>query len=124
MGDKGMQRLIHPKKQPHNRRGPARWTLWEIALITLSVLLIVFPLYAEVSSWLNPLIAPAAPRLQQPEPSAASPQPAEPSPASAASPQPAEPSPVQPSDANLQRVTSTTAPTAGSGATATTVPPT
>src|SRR5690242_18896431 len=65
MGDKGMQRFVRRKNRPQPGRGPARWTAWEIALMALSVLLIVFPLYAEAYRWLNPLAVPAAPRLQR-----------------------------------------------------------
>ena len=60
-----MQRFVRRKKRPQPGRGPARWTVWEIALIALSLLLIVFPLYAEGYRWLNPLAVPAAPRFQR-----------------------------------------------------------
>ena len=35
-------------------RAPARWTVWEIALVMLSVLMIAFPLYAGTMSWIMP----------------------------------------------------------------------
>src|SRR5215212_689298 len=60
-----MQRFVRRKHRPQPGRGPARWTGWEIALMALSLLLIVFPLYAEGYRWLNPLIVPAAPLLQR-----------------------------------------------------------
>src|SRR3954452_3821586 len=60
-----MQRFVRRKDRPQPGRGPARWTGWEIALMALSVLLIVFPLYAEGYRWLNPLTVPAAPLLQR-----------------------------------------------------------
>src|SRR5436190_11649347 len=60
-----MQRFVRRKNRPQPGRGPARWTGWEIALMVLSLLLIVFPLYAEGYRWLNPLIVPAAPLLQR-----------------------------------------------------------
>src|SRR3954454_12225286 len=59
-----MQRFVRRKNRPQPGRGPARWTGWEIALMALILLLIVFPLYAEGYRWLNPLIVPAAPLLQ------------------------------------------------------------
>ena len=62
-----MQRLFRRRNQPPPIRGraPARWTAWEIALITISLLLIVFPIYTEAYRWLNPQIVPAAPALQR-----------------------------------------------------------
>src|SRR5206468_1059393 len=60
-----MQRFVRRKNRPQPGRGPARWTGWEIALMALSVLLIVFPLYAEGYRWLNPQTVPAAPLLQR-----------------------------------------------------------
>lgn len=59
-----MQRLFRRNSRPPNGRGrkPASWTAWEIVLIVISLLLIVFPLYAEAYRWANPLIAPAAQR--------------------------------------------------------------
>ena len=60
-----MQRFVRRKNRPQPGRGPARWTGWEIALMALSLLLIVFPLYAEAYRWLNPLAVPAAPLLQR-----------------------------------------------------------
>src|SRR3954462_2358025 len=60
-----MQRFVRRKNRPQPGRGPARWTGWEIALMVISLLLIVFPLYAEGYRWLNPLTAPAAPLLQR-----------------------------------------------------------
>src|SRR5262249_26926114 len=67
-----MQRFVRRKNRPQPGRGPTRWTAWEIALIALSILLIVFPLYAEGYRWLNPLVVPAAPRLQQSDATATS----------------------------------------------------
>src|SRR3954452_16929005 len=60
-----MQRFVRRKNRPQPGRGPARWTGWEIALMVLSLLLIIFPLYAEGYRWLNPLAVPAAPLLQR-----------------------------------------------------------
>src|SRR6185436_15283305 len=60
-----MQRFVRRKNRPQPGRGPARWTGWEIALMALSLLLIIFPLYAEGYRWLNPLTVPAAPLLQR-----------------------------------------------------------
>ena len=60
-----MQRFVRRKHRPQPGRGPVRWTGWEIALMALSLLLIVFPLYAEGYRWLNPLAVPAAPLLQR-----------------------------------------------------------
>src|SRR5215211_6674141 len=60
-----MQRFVRRKNRPQPGRGPARWTAWEIVLMALSLLLIVFPLYAEGYRWLNPLAVPAAPLLQR-----------------------------------------------------------
>src|SRR6185295_11224843 len=60
-----MQRFVRRKNRPQPGRGPARWTGWEIALMALSLLLIVFPLYAEGYRWLNPLAVPAAPLLHR-----------------------------------------------------------
>src|SRR5436305_15083851 len=60
-----MQRFVRRKNRPQPGRGPARWTGWEIALMALSLLLIIFPLYAEGYRWLNPLAVPAAPLLQR-----------------------------------------------------------
>src|SRR5215212_6163500 len=60
-----MQRFVRRKHRPQPGRGPARWTGWEIALMALSILLIVFPLYAEGYRWLNPLGVPAAPLFQR-----------------------------------------------------------
>jgi hypothetical protein len=59
-----MQRLFRRKNQPPSGRGraPIAWTAWEIALIVISLLLIVFPLYAEAYRWVNPSIVPAAQR--------------------------------------------------------------
>lgn len=42
------------------RRGPARWTPLEFTMLVLSILLIVFPLYAEAYRWINPVRVPAA----------------------------------------------------------------
>src|SRR6266508_2020979 len=67
-----MQRFVRRKKRPQPGRGPARWTGWEIVLMAISVLLIIFPLYAEGYRWLNPLAVPAAPRLQQSDATATS----------------------------------------------------
>src|SRR5262249_5859247 len=67
-----MQRFVRRKNRPQPGRGPTRWTAWEIALIALSILLIVFPLYTEGYRWLNPLVVPAAPRLQQSDATATS----------------------------------------------------
>jgi len=58
-----MQRDAHHKNQPG--RKPARWTFLEIGMLVIALLLIVFPLYAEAYRWVNPLLAPAAPRLQR-----------------------------------------------------------
>src|SRR5215213_8363989 len=60
-----MQRFVRRKRRPQTGRAPARWTGWEIVLIALSLLLIVFPLYAEGYRWLNPPAVPAAPLLQR-----------------------------------------------------------
>src|SRR5262245_14988008 len=62
-----MHRLFRLNSQPSRGRrpGPARWTPWEIGLIVLSLLLIAFPLYAEVYQWVYPRIAPAAPLEQR-----------------------------------------------------------
>src|SRR5215212_9594315 len=60
-----MQRFVRRKDRPQPGRGPARWTGWEIALMILSLLLIIFPLYAEGYRWLNPLTVPAAPLPQR-----------------------------------------------------------
>src|SRR5215211_39890 len=60
-----MQRFVRRKNRPQPGRGPARWTVWEIALMALSLLLIIFPLYAEGYRWLNPLAVPAAPLFQR-----------------------------------------------------------
>src|SRR5829696_544246 len=60
-----MQRFVRRKDRPQPGRGPARWTAWEIVLMALSLLLIVFPLYAEGYRWLNPPAVPAAPLLQR-----------------------------------------------------------
>src|SRR5829696_807101 len=60
-----MQRFVRRKDRPQPGRGPARWTAWEIVLMALSIVLIVFPLYAEGYRWLNPLAVPAAPLLQR-----------------------------------------------------------
>jgi uncharacterized repeat protein (TIGR01451 family) len=89
-----MQRLFRRNRRPPpgRGRGPARWTAYEVALIVLSLLLIVFPLYAEAYRWLNPLVAPAAPRAQEAptdatpatEPTVVEPAPAEPAPAETA----------------------------------------
>jgi len=59
-----MQRLFRRKNQRPSGRGrqPIAWTAWEIALIVISLLLIVFPLYAEAYRWVNPSIVPAAQR--------------------------------------------------------------
>src|SRR6266540_755249 len=67
-----MQRFVRRKKRPQPGRGPALWTGWEIVLMAISVLLIIFPLYAEGYRWLNPLAVPAAPRLQQSDATATS----------------------------------------------------
>ena len=48
-----------PPTQAGRGRAPARWTGWEIALIVLSTLMIAFPLYAEVTRWIMPPLAPA-----------------------------------------------------------------
>lgn len=53
-----MQPSSRPPTSAGRGRGPARWTVWEIALIALSALMIAFPLYAEVSRL---VLAPAAP---------------------------------------------------------------
>ena len=60
-----MYRLFRRKNRSQPGRGPVRWTIWEIALIGVSLLLIVFPLYAEVYSWVYPPSAPAAPAEQR-----------------------------------------------------------
>lgn len=54
-------------RSPRSRRGrePARWTLYELLLIALSIALIIFPLSAEVYRWVYPAFAPAAPRAQE-----------------------------------------------------------
>src|SRR5262245_1005081 len=59
-----MHRLFRRNKQPPpvRGRGPARWTAWEGGLIVISLLLIVFPLYAEAYRWINPSVVPAAQR--------------------------------------------------------------
>ena len=33
-------------------------------MLVVAILMIVFPLYTEASRWVNPLVAPAAPRPQ------------------------------------------------------------
>src|SRR5262245_25595379 len=62
-----MQRFTrrNDRPQPSLKRRPARWTAWELLLMVVSLLLIVFPLYAEAYRWINPLAAPAAPRAQE-----------------------------------------------------------
>ncbi|MFL5805225.1 MAG: hypothetical protein ACJ8CR_26225, partial [Roseiflexaceae bacterium] len=61
-----MYRLFRRKRQPPSGRrpGPARWTVWEIGLIVLSLVLIAFPLYIQAYQWLYPPLAPAAELLQ------------------------------------------------------------
>ncbi|MDZ4721326.1 MAG: hypothetical protein SH847_22930, partial [Roseiflexaceae bacterium] len=49
---------------PRRKRGPARWTPLEAALIIVSLVLIAFPLYIEAYRWINPLVIPAASRQQ------------------------------------------------------------
>ncbi len=99
---------LRPKHTPGRGRQPARWTIWEVLLLSLSVLLIIFPLYAETYRWINPLPAPAqeidptppsesapveqpAPDepVEQPAPDAPVEQPAPDAPAVEASPEPA-----------------------------------
>ncbi|MEI7646460.1 MAG: hypothetical protein WCJ55_19480, partial [Chloroflexales bacterium] len=48
-----------PPPRTGRGRAPARWTGWELALIVLSALMIVFPLYAEATRWIMPPLAPA-----------------------------------------------------------------
>ncbi|MBX0327434.1 hypothetical protein K2Z83_07055, partial [Oscillochloris sp. ZM17-4] len=84
-------------------RTPTRWTGWEIALITLSVLMIAFPLYAEATRWVMPPLAPAqestpsadavAGETAAPEPPTAEPPTAEPP---TAEPTTAEPPTAEP----------------------------
>ncbi|NCC35351.1 MAG: hypothetical protein EOM24_25560, partial [Chloroflexia bacterium] len=45
--------------QPGRGRGPVRWTVWEISLIVLSIVMIAFPLYAEATRLVFAPIAPA-----------------------------------------------------------------
>ncbi|MCS6840809.1 MAG: hypothetical protein NZ699_17315 [Roseiflexus sp.] len=75
-----MQRLPDRHRSPHSGRGraPARWTIYEILLVALSVALIIFPLYAEVYRWVYPAFAPAAPRAQEAPTEARTSAPAEP----------------------------------------------
>ncbi len=47
------------KQRPIRGRGPVRWTLWEVLLLILSVLMMIFPLYAEAYRWINPPVVPA-----------------------------------------------------------------
>ncbi len=59
-----MYRLFRRKHQPGRRPGPARWTIWEVGLIVLSLLMIAFPLYIQAYQWLYPPPVPAAELLQ------------------------------------------------------------
>jgi len=59
-----------PPTRTGRGRAPARWTGWEIALITLSVLMIAFPLYAEMTRWIMPPLAPAQESTPSAEPTA------------------------------------------------------
>ncbi len=65
-----MQRPVRgDRRQPAgSRRGPARWTFYEVGLMIVSALMIIFPLYAEAYRWAVPRIAPAAPRAQEATP--------------------------------------------------------
>ena len=58
-------RRFRRTNSPLPGRKPKPWTPLEVSLIALSLLLIVFPLYAEVYRWVNPSIAPAAPLGQR-----------------------------------------------------------
>ncbi|MBP1465588.1 hypothetical protein EYB53_007705 [Candidatus Chloroploca sp. M-50] len=49
--------------QPGRGRGPVRWTVWEISLIVLSIVMIAFPLYAEATRL---VFAPVAPAQENP----------------------------------------------------------
>ncbi len=46
-------------QRPIRGRRPVRWTLWEVLLLILSVLMMIFPLYAEAYRWINPPVVPA-----------------------------------------------------------------
>ncbi len=55
-----MHSFFHRGKQrPIRGRGSVRWTVWEVLLLILSVLMMIFPLYAEAYRWINPPIVPA-----------------------------------------------------------------
>ncbi len=53
-------RNVAPRKSSLPKRGAARWTPLELALVVTSVLLIIFPLYAEAYRWISPTQVPAA----------------------------------------------------------------
>ena len=99
-----MHRLFRRKNQPSpgRKRGHVAWTAWEITLIIISLLLIIFPLYVEAYRWVNPLVAPAAQR-ETDTPAA--------SPATATSPpQPTDttqPTGTPPAPSNTPRATAT-----------------
>jgi hypothetical protein len=61
-----MQPSSKRREKPIPRRGrrPARWTFVEVLLILCSVLMIVFPLYAEALRWTEPSLAPAQEQTQ------------------------------------------------------------
>jgi len=146
-----MQRLSGRHRSPRSGRGraPARWTLYELALIALSIALIVFPLYAEVYRWVYPAFVPAAPRAQEEPTGGATPAPAEsateaptsappneqnetppaePQQRATETPEPsptAGPSPTSsPTSVNTPTPTDTPTPTSAGGATATPTSPT